>query len=156
MPKLHFCAAALSLLLLAGCGGEPSQPPADDTPSPAVSHFPTGTERLSLMAENDEIWIQLSADSTLSGTGGSQGKGDLSLIVYTQEGKYIQTVSYMAALSSDTHLIDLCHAPALFVTLADTDGDGHDDLTVLTDQAAGTWRTFLWNEAAGQFAAEET
>lgn len=156
MPKLRFCAAALSLLLLAGCGGEPSQSPADEAPSPAVSDFPAGAERLSLLAENDTLWIQLSADSTLSGTGGSQVKGDLSLIVYTQEGKYIQTVSYMAALSADTHLMDLTRDPAPFVTLADTDGDGHDDLTVLTDQAAGTYRTFLWDEDAGQFAAEET
>lgn len=161
MLKECFCVIVIISFLLTGCVGPHSgEDVTAEEHSPSISDFPADQERLSLLAENDSIWIQLSDSSTLSGDYSNvRWKADLSLVIYTQEGKCVQVISYGAYLTKETHLIDLIRNPSHFVSLTDTDDDGYDDLIVLTDDIpdgeAKGYRTFLWKSESGQFIEQQ-
>lgn len=161
MLEKCFCATVIISFLLTGCAGLHSDigVPSEEHP-PSVSDFPADQERLSLLAENDSIWIQLSDRSTLSGDYNNvRWKADLSLVIYTQEGDCVQAISYGAYLTNGTHLIDLIRDPSHFVSLTDVDEDGYDDLIVLTDdipdEETKSYRTFLWEPESGQFVEQQ-
>lgn len=113
--------------------------------------------RQSLLVENDAVWVALSADSTAQGSGEIK-MASIVVVIYTQDGEFVQEISYGARLSSDCTLINIVRSPADYLTLEDVNSDGADDLRVITDnlQAEGNWsyRVFLWDEEAGQFVAE--
>lgn len=118
----------------------------DPTASLDPRDYPARTEHLSLMAENDEIWIQMSADSNA---------GNIILTVYTQkEGKFIQNISYGNGLSPETTLLAMIREPSRFVSLADVNRDGFDDIRVLISDLQPEqviYRTFLWDKDSQQY-----
>lgn len=114
---------------------------ADIAPATLDTRFPA-------MADNDLVWVKLSDHSTLNGQ-----RADLSLVVSTIRNYYVQVISCEAHLNEGTTLADLSQDPTRYVRLEDTNGDGYDDLTVLIDEAAGTYHTYLWDAENERFAA---
>lgn len=120
----------------------------DPTASLDPRDYPARTERLSVMAENKEIWIHMSDDSGQN--------GHIVLTVYTQEsGEFIQNISYGVGLTSKITLLTMIQEPSRFVSLMDINGDGSDDIRVLIgnlhSEEQATYRDFIWDEDARQF-----
>ena len=120
----------------------------DPTASLDSRDYPARTERLSVMAENEEIWIHMSDDSGQN--------GHIVLTVYTQEsGEFIQNISYGVGLTSKITLLTMIQEPSRFVSLMDINGDGSDDIRVLIgnlhSEEQATYRDFIWDEDARKF-----
>ena len=119
----------------------------DPTASLDPRDYPARTERLSVMAENEEIWIQMDDDSNA---------GNIVLTVYTQtEGRFIQNISYGNGLSPETTLLTMIREPSQFVSLVDVNHDGSDDIRVLigglSSEGQAAYRDFIWNKESQQF-----
>lgn len=118
--------------------------------------FPSGETRLSVLGENDEIWITMTERTTSQGNSAGSA-ANMELTVYTQEGKFVQDISYLLALGKDVHLIDIIRSPADYLTLEDVNRDGADDIkAVIATQSNGEklYRCFIWDPAAKQFMEE--
>ena len=123
----------------------------DPTASLDPRDYPARTERLSIMAENEEIWIRMSDDSNA---------GNIILTVYTQmECRFIQNISYGNGLSPETTLLTMIREPSRFVSLEDVNRDGFDDIRVLVSdlqpEGQATYREFIWDNESQQFAEKQ-
>ena len=120
----------------------------DPTASLDPRDYPARTERLSVMAENEEIWIHMSDDSN---------SGNIVLTVYTQmDGRFIQNISYGNGLSPEITLLTMIREPSRFVSLEDVNHDGFDDIRVLVSdlqpEGQTAYRDFIWDKDTQQFA----
>lgn len=136
------------LFTFTACGAEkiPSADPSRDHPAWA--------ERLSVLCENETVWVALHTDSLITWRGGP-AMADLTVTVYTQDNAFLQDISYGVILKPDVRLIDYVRNSSQYITLEDIDGDGRDDLHILADDAPPEgkklYRTFLWNRETNRF-----
>lgn len=157
LKKVCILCTLVFLLLSASCGTNEGTV-SGDTQNEGIANagetstsnrdFPAGEERLSLLVENDDIWVQLSDKSTGQSSHELFRNMSIVLTVYTQDGAFIQDISYGTRMKADEgHLIDIIRDPDSFVVLEDCNNDGAADLKVMIDGAVADpkWHTFLWD-----------